>query len=1118
MRRYVVFAVLLLAAMTLMVSSAFGQAETGQITGTVLDQTGAALPGAEVTAKNLATGTSRSSVTNSSGVYTIPNLQPSTYEVSIGASGFSTFKQTVAVGPGVRVGVDAQMKLGTTTTTVEVIGTAVAINTETQSLTSVIDSKSVTELPSLTRNPYDFVATLPNVAGDTQSGRGVGYAINGMRSSSTNVLLDGVANNDEFTGTVGQSIPLDAVQEYSVTTNSFTAEVGRASGGVVNVSTKSGTNAFHGTAYEFNRVSALGSNSFYNNANSLPKQIYDRNQYGFSIGGPVKKNKLFFFEDTEWTRVRSSANQVTWIPTPQFIGAANANTQAFFQSYGKLRSDLTTLATVTKGDLAARGQSCAAGGLCAALPSSTPMFSQVTYRVPADAGGGSPQNTYNLVARVDYNLSEKSQLYFRYAKYNELDFAGTVNTSPYAGYDTGQTNINDAYVVSFTHTFSPTFVSQTKLNYNRLNNQQPLGTAPVGPTLYMSSGAAVNISGIAIAYPGYNEYTPGSAIPFGGPQNFATINEDLSKVIGKHDFRFGGQYTYFQDNRVFGAYEEAVEALGTKWSNQIENFLVGNINSFQAAIFPQGKFPGDKVTLPVGPPDFTRSNRYKEGALYAQDSWKISRRLTLNLGVRWEYYGVQHDKNPSLDANYYWGSGSTIQQMMRSGQAFTVPNSPIKALWNSDPHNFAPRVGFAWDVFGDGKTSLRGGYGIGYERNFGNVTFNVIQNPPNYAVVSLVAGTDLPTIPISVSNAGPLAGSTGTKTLPNVSLRFVDNNIKTAYAHLFSLSTEHQFGKEVVGSVSYSGSMGENLYSIAHYNLPGYGNFYLGDPCKPGTDGDPGTCTARLRTTQYSNINTRTNGGISNYNALIGRVVLRNFWKTGVTLDMNYTYSHAIDNLSSTFSDGTQGNYQLGFLDPFHPSVDRGNSDFDARHRVAVSGIWQIPIFKGNSLRDKILGGWELDPIFTARTGNPFTLYDCGNALSYCPRAFVDGAVPTSGQTNVASANGPDNFNYLDFAKLKVASWFDPKTGISDVGTFPNNMVGRNTVRAPGIWNLDLGIYKTTRLSERFKLQLRLELYNAFNHANFYVYGVDTDVASYGFVDGFRDGHRNIQLAAKFIF
>ena len=189
------------------------------------------------------------------------------------------------------------------------------------------------------------------------------------------------------------------------------------------------------------------------------------------------------------------------------------------------------------------------------------------------------------------------------------------------------------------------------------------------------------------------------------------------------------------------------------------------------------------------------------------------------------------------------------------------------------------------------------------------MTFNVIQNPPNYAVISLVAGADLPTIPISTSNAGPLAGNTGSKVIPNVSLRFVDNNIKTAYAHLYSFSLEHQFGAGVLGSVSYSGSAGENLYSIDAFNKVGAGNAYNGDPCVPGVDGDPGTCTNRSRLTQYSGINGRTNGGISNYNALITRAVVKNFAHTGVTLDANYTWSHAIDNLSSTFSDGNAGNY-----------------------------------------------------------------------------------------------------------------------------------------------------------------------------------------------------------------
>ncbi len=264
---------LMLAALML-----WGQVETGQISGTVQDATGAVVPNVTVTAKSVTTGTMRSTVTNTAGVYVLPNLSPGDWEVTLSASGFSTQKRRVTVDVGSKVTMDAKMEVGQTSTTVEVNAGAVQVNTESQTVSNTINTQQVTELPSLTRNPYDFVATVPNVTSDMQSGRGVGYAVNGMRSSSTNVMLDGVANNDDFTATVGQQVPLDSVQEYQVVTSDFSAEYGRASGGVVNVMTKSGSNDFHGSAYEFNRVSALASNGYFNNANDLPKGIYDPQQ------------------------------------------------------------------------------------------------------------------------------------------------------------------------------------------------------------------------------------------------------------------------------------------------------------------------------------------------------------------------------------------------------------------------------------------------------------------------------------------------------------------------------------------------------------------------------------------------------------------------------------------------------------------------------------------------------------------------------------------------------------------------------------------------------------------------------------------------------------------------
>ncbi len=1078
-----------------------------------------------MTVTNNATGAIRTFTTGGSGEYTVPNLQPGNYQVSAASPGFTTIQERVTVAVGAKLGVDLRLNVGRADTIVEVADHAVAIDTTTQTLQSVIDSKQIVELPTLTRNPYDLIGITGNVSETDPGGNGVGYAINGQRSASTNVLLDGVPNNNEFGGSVGQQVPLDSVQEFSVVTSSFTAEYGRASGGVVNVVTKSGTNAFHGTAYEFNRVSALGSNGFDRNANSLAKPVYDRNQFGYSIGGPAIKDKLFFFENTEWIRVRSSSTNIAYIPSAQFIAAADPATQNFFSTLGQRRPGLQVLQSLSKSQLLANGtnicKGAAAAGGCNKLPASLPLFDRVSYNVPSDSGGGSPQNTYELVGRVDYNLNQKTSMYVRYARFNENDFLGTNVNSPYAGFDSGSTNVDNAVAVSVVHTFNPRFVSQTKIDFNRLNNQQPLGAHPPVPTLYYNSSAETFISGTPIALPGYSQFSPGNAIPFGGPQNFIFLTEDMSHTFGRHQLRFGGLYNYLRDNRTFGAYQEAVEGLGATSSLGVptDNFLSGNLRTFQAAIYPQGKLPGSTLTLPVGPPNFSRSNRYHEWALYAQDTWKLSRKLTLNLGIRYEYYGVQHNKDPKLDSNYYDGPGANIFQQVRAGSIQIAPDSPIGSLWKPSKNNWAPRVGFAYDVFGDGKTSLRGGYGIGYERNFGNVTFNVIQNPPNYAVVSLQAGVDVPSLAITTNNVGPLAGSSGTKVFPKSSLRNVLSDIKQAYAHFYSASLEHEFGGGVLLAAEYSGSAGENLYSISNPNRITTGNLFLNDPCTPGTDpGDAGTCTSRLQNNQVTNINRRGNGGISNYNALNTRFQIRNFERWGVVLGANYTWSHAIDNLSSTFSSGSNA-ANLGFSDPFNPGLDRGSAEFDIRHRVSLGAVWNIPVFKNQrSLKGQLLGGWELAPIFTARTGSPFTLFDCSNAISVCPHAFFNGFVPRSGNTNVAAPGVPNQFVYYDLRKVNVDSTFVNRTNTSDFGPYPSNYSGRNTFVAAGRWSFDMGVYKNLRLSERFNMQLRGESFNILNHANYITSTGDNDVSSIDFVSGKKQGNRNMQLAVKLIF
>jgi len=303
-------AVLFFAAVLIVFAgTVWAQTETGQISGTITDATGGVVADAKVVVKSVNTGMTRETTSNSSGLYTSPSLKPDTYDVTIQFTGFKTFTQRVVVAVGAQVEVSAQLTVGAQVEVVEVTGKEVnAVNTENQTLSSVITGEQLDALPtSPTRNPYELVGTSGNVTEDNNSGRGAGYAINGMRSASTDILLDGAENVDTFTASVGQIVPLDSVQEFSVLTNGFTAEFGRASGGVVNVVTKSGTNAFHGSGYEYNRLSALSANTEQNDATDTPKGVFTRNDFGFAVGGPVKKNKLFFFSNTEWIRVRSAA-------------------------------------------------------------------------------------------------------------------------------------------------------------------------------------------------------------------------------------------------------------------------------------------------------------------------------------------------------------------------------------------------------------------------------------------------------------------------------------------------------------------------------------------------------------------------------------------------------------------------------------------------------------------------------------------------------------------------------------------------------------------------------------------------------------------------------------------
>jgi hypothetical protein len=1105
----------LLMTVALVIAPVWGQVNTGTISGTVRDASGAAVAGATVTVRNTATSAERTATSGDSGQYTIPGLAPGIYDLTVTSTGFAKFTAQVEVTIASAVTVEPQLSVSNQTTTIEVVAAGgVEVNTQTQDLSQIVNTQQMAELPSLTRNPYDFIAIAGNVSsGDRTStgfdqnttGRGVGFSINGQRSAGTEVLLDGVENLDLFTASLGEQIPLDSVQEFRVITNDFGAQYGRASAGVVNVSTKSGTNSLHGGLWEFNRLSAYTANTFQNAVTGARKGVYTRNQFGYDVGGPILKDKLFFFQSTEWLRVRSNAVLQAWTPTPQFLALTAPNVQAYFAAFGN--TPFTFASIRTKEQIIAE---VGTGPAFNMLPPGTPVLGQVNFSAPSDAGGGLPQNTHRIMGRADFNLSNSTQMFFRYALENLVDFNGGLFSSPYSQFNVGDLQYNNSGLYGLNHSFSPTLYSASKISYSRLNIRQTFTPASLNVPELLMNASPVNIQSIPVQLPGlFAQFAGTGGLPFGGPQNVFQFLQDFSWTKNKHTIRFGALFDYQQVNTAFGAFAQAVQQLGTSSPTAFNNLVTGNLSAFTVAVNPQGKFPcvqgpngpivipSCTLTLPATQPSFARSYRYKDWALYIEDSFRVTPRLTINYGARYEHFGVQHNNNQQLDSNFYFGPGSTFFQQIRNGSVQIAPQSPVGQLWNPNYGTIGPRIGFAYDIFGDGKTSIRGGYGISYERNFGNVTFNVIQNPPAYASVQITATTQgVPPPVVSINNLGPFAGANGTVALRPSSLRHVNQNINTAQTQFVSLALERQVARNTLVALEYSGAHGIHLYDIAASNPNGGGQAYLNDPFN-------GVFT-RVNN-QFTGINTRGSNGSSHYSALNIRFQTQNLHNTGLSVTANYTWAHSTDDLSSTFSDSTQGASNgignLGYLDPRNSRLDWGSSDFDLRHRVVVAPIYELPFFKsGRGWTRQALGGWTLVGIFIARTGTPFSVFDTTHSLNAgvgngIPR-FVPSTPITSFNSHSPVQVAPNQYTILTLPTANETP-FNPVLGISDFGPYPANMTGRNMFRGPGAWNLDAAVTKSFALTERFKLEFRAEGFDIFNHHNFYTLQTNLDANNF---------------------
>jgi hypothetical protein len=619
------------------------QADLGSINGTVTDATGAVVPNASITLVNVANGAQRVSTTNSQGDYSITQLPPADYRITVTAAGFNSSNQNFTLGIGATRAI--HVRLGVSGGQTEIV-----VTTDNTTTPDVVDAQISTEIttsqvenmPLADRNPYSLVSLSGNVSGQITGGdRGVGVDIGGARSASVDILLDGAENTDLFGVGVGQSIPQDAMQEMSVVVAGQGAEFGRASGGTVNVGTKSGANKFHGDVYEYNRISTFASDSYNDNALwaapdhsglSSPKPRYVHNQFGYFASGPIKQNKLFFSSATEWTRIRSSLYTTAEVPLPALLSMSQSNMQDFFTTYGTLQYSVNgptytgsaiqsqglwddstdsdgnfTAGDVTQVALAQANldpatvvtNGCSDSQISGTPICLNPIFGTVIYPVAGDSGGGVPENQWINFDRVDWTVNDRTQLMGRYVQQSSNFFAGTNASSPYKGFNTGSTQVNHNLLLSLTHTFSQTIASATKVLATRFNNLQPLAGPPV-PTLYPNSGSTVTIGEGTINFPGYLPTSPGAAIPFGGPQNFIQLGEDLTWSKGKHTFKFGGEFLFIKDNRVFGAYEEAVDALVQTGTAALSpTSLAATSDTRTLLSIPRARSPASAALLPM---------------------------------------------------------------------------------------------------------------------------------------------------------------------------------------------------------------------------------------------------------------------------------------------------------------------------------------------------------------------------------------------------------------------------------------------------------------------------------------------------------------------------------------
>jgi hypothetical protein len=1017
----------------------------GTIAGTVTDASDAALPGVTVTARNGDTGLIRTVLTGAQGRYAIPALPPGTYEIRLELTGFTPqLRRNVQLAVAETLALNVTMQVGGVALEEVVTAGASLVNTSTSELSYLVGSQAIEQLPLNGRNYTDLallqpgVNSFPHRDGGSVVAHGLAMSVNGQDPRSNVYLIDGTVQNDMTNGPAGSAagtaLGMDTIREFRVEANAYSAEFGRNVGGQVNVLTKSGTNEYSGSLFEYHRNDALDARNFFD---AGTKPDFRRNQFGATFGGPLAKDRLFFF----------------------------AGYEALIERLGR------SISTVVPDDSARRGilPDPANPGSTLVLPINAavaPFLAEFPQANGPVLGGGLAAYTFPFnqtldehfaQGRIDYNVSPTRQLFGRYT----LDDAEQFLPTDYPQFPRTFFSRNQFFTGEFRQIHSARTLSTTRLGFSRtrLGQNVEANTTQTLPEFVPGRG----ITG-SIDIGGMRRFGPQSSANLRLVQNVFSLSNDLVHTRGRHVVKAGGLVEHYQDNMVNPTFSNGIFAFPN-----LALFLQNRPNNF-IGLTPEAQFD--------------RYWRFTLFGVYVQDDYQIAPRLTVNGGLRYEATTMPQDK---------YNRDSALPDL-------TASEPTVGPLYKNPTYtNLSPRMGFAWDVFGDGRTSLRGGYGLYFNTNNHQNLIVTVTNPPATPRPVIIN----PTFPVPDFNR---AGAN--------SIRPVQFDLENPRVHVFNASVQRELWMDTTVTFGYAGSRGRHLLRSGDVNTAVPTGTLNGEPFIAA--GSPRQNTA------FSTIELKSSDGESWYNALI--LDARRRWSSGFTGQVSYTLSKSVDTTqaSTFFSDATNGTTSA--MPEYIPDYNMGLSDFDSRHVLVVNATWELPIAKGLSgAAGAILGGWRVSGIWNMRSGNPLTVFVQSNRSR---SQWNPSRGPGIGQDrpSYAPGYGPDN------AVLgRQDQWFDPNAfALQPAGTFGNT--GRGDFIGPDLRTLDLSLSKTARwarLGDSGRVEFRLEAFNVLNRANF---GAPSLTAFAGTSDGERPfatfgritstvtSARQIQLGARLVF